>query len=176
MPLPEDAPRVVIETNHGDIVVGLYEELAPISVRNFLDYVDADYYDGTVFHRVRAGFMIQGGGFVRDGEGVLRGKSTRAPIVNEAANELRNLRGTMALARRADPDSATSQFFINLVDNQALDKFGDLEAGYTVFGLVLEGMEAVDAIAAVPTHLEPPFPEPAVPDEDVVIRSIRLLR
>ena len=176
MPLPEDAPRVVIETNHGDIVVGLYEDLAPIAVRNFLDYVDADYYDGTVFHRVRPGFMIQGAGYVRDDGGVLRGKPTRPPIVSEADNGLSNLRGTIAMARRADPDSATSQFYINLVGNQSLDHFGDLEAGYTVFGLVLEGMEAVDAIAAVPTHLESPFAEPAVPDEDVVILSIRLVQ
>ena len=176
MPLPEDAPRVVIETNQGDIVVGLYEDLAPIAFRNFLDYVDADYYDGTVFHRVRPGFMIQGGGYVRDDGGVLRGKPTRPPIVSEADNGLSNRRGTVAMARRPDPDSATSQFFINLVDNQNLDKFGELQAGYTVFGLVLEGMETVDAIAAVPTHLESPFTEPAVPDEDVIIRSIRLLR
>ena len=176
MPLPEDAPRVVIETNYGDVVVGLYEDLAPIAVRNFLDYVDADYYDGTVFHRVRPGFMIQGGGYVRDDGGLLRGKPTRPPIVSEADNGLSNLRGTIAMARRADPDSATSQFYINLVGNQSLDKFAELEAGYTVFGLVLEGMEAVDAIAAVPTHLESPFPEPAVPDEDVVILSIRLAR
>ncbi len=176
MPLPEEAPRLVIETNHGDVVVGLYEDLAPIAVRNVLDYVDAEYYDGTVFHRVRSGFMIQGGGYVRDDEGVLRGKPTRPPIVSEADNGLSNRRGTIAMARRPDPDSATSQFFINLIDNQFLDKFGELEPGYTVFGLVLEGMEVVDAIGALPTHLETPFAEPMVPDEDVVILSIRLVQ
>jgi len=175
--LSDDAPRVVIETSLGDIVVGLYEETAPVSVANFLAYVDARHFDGTVFHRVMPGFMIQGGGYVREGGQFLR-KETRAPIVLESDNGLRNLRGTLAMARMPSPDidSARDQFFINLVDNQRLDRLGDVELGYAVFGVVLEGMDVVDAIADVDIALTAPFPEASTPVEDVVIRSIRRRR
>jgi cyclophilin family peptidyl-prolyl cis-trans isomerase len=172
-PLPDDAPRVVIETSHGDIVVGLYAEQAPITVNNFLAYVDAGFYDGTVFHRVLPGFMAQGGGFVHQGDQYLP-KQTRPPIELESDVGLKNVRGSVAMARRDIPlASATSQFFINLVDNQRLDRLGDVNPGYAVFGTVIEGMDVVDSIAAVETGMRPPFPEPATPVEDVVIRSIR---
>ena len=178
MPVPEDAPHVVVETSLGRIVIGLYEEQAPITTRNFLSYVDSEFYDGTLFHRVIPNFMIQGGGFVRNEDGMLQGKLPRPPIISESDNGLKNLRGTLTMARSNDPDSATAQFFVNLVDNQRLDRLGDVNVGYTVFGLVVEGMDVVDAIAAVNTHHEPPLlpQEAPVPDEDVVIRSVRLLR
>ena len=179
VPLPEDAPLVVLETSMGRIVIGLYEEHAPVTATNFLGYVNSEFYDGTLFHRVIPNFMIQGGGFVRDGGGPLTGKPTRPPIVSESDNGLKNLRGTLTMARGGDPDSATAQFFINLVDNQRLDRFGQVNPGYAVFGLVVEGMDVVDAIAAVDTHSEPPVHPPGevpVPDEDVVIHSVRRLR
>lgn len=174
--LPENAPRVVIETDLGAIVVGLYEERAPLTVANFLSYVDAGHYDGTVFHRVMPGFMIQGGGYVRDAGGRFRRSETRAPIALEADTGLRNLRGAVSMARLDWPDTARDEFFINLVDNQRLDRLGEVQLGYAVFGAVLEGMEVVDAIAAVETHLVPEFTEPTTPVRDVVIRSVRRLR
>ncbi len=170
--LPDDAPRVVVETSLGTIVIGLYEERAPITVANFLAYVDAGFFDGTVFHRVMPGFMVQGGGFVHRNEQYIQ-KETMPPIVLEADTGLKNLRGTVTMARTPAPDSATAQFFVNLVDNQRLDRLGEVQIGYAVFGVVLEGMDVVDAIAAVETERRPPFPEPAVPVEDVVIRSVR---
>ena len=141
-------PRVLIETNKGKIVVELFPRLAPRSVENFLGYVDSGYYNNTVFHRVIPGFMAQGGGFGTD----LRKKPTNEPIPNEADNKLRNLRGTLAMARTNDPDSATAQFFINVVDNYMLDHRGKTPAGwgYAVFGQVVEGMEVADALVAVP--------------------------
>lgn len=141
-------PRVLIETNKGRIVLELFPKLAPKSVENFLGYVNADFYNGTVFHRVIPGFMAQGGGFGLD----LQKKPTRAPIPNEADNGLRNLRGTLAMARTSDPNSATAQFFVNVVDNFMLDHRGKTPAGwgYAVFGKVVEGMDVVDAIVAVP--------------------------
>jgi cyclophilin family peptidyl-prolyl cis-trans isomerase len=141
-------PRVLIETNKGRVVVELFPELAPKSVENFLGYVNADFYNGTVFHRVIPGFMAQGGGFGLD----LQKKPTNPPIANEADNKLRNLRGTLAMARTNDPNSATSQFFVNVVDNTMLDHRGKTPAGwgYAVFGQVVEGMDVVDTIVAVP--------------------------
>ncbi len=174
-PLPEDAPRVVVETSLGNFVIGLYEEQSPVTVANFLSYVDAQHFDGTVFHRVMPGFMIQGGGFVHQGDQFERNE-VRPPIVLESDNGLKNFRGALAMARTPDPNSASDQFFVNLVHNQFLDRLGDVEIGYAAFGQVLEGMEVVDAIAAVDTHRVPTFPEPTTPVEDVVILSIRRQR
>ena len=137
---------ITISTNHGDIVVELFEEKAPISCENFRQYIDEDFFADTVFHRVIPNFMIQGGGFTAD----MSQKPTRDPIKNEADNGESNSRGTLAMARTAVVDSATSQFFINLRDNDFLNH-GGRDFGYAVFGKVVEGMEIVDAIAAVPT-------------------------
>ena len=145
-------PRVKLVTSKGDIVIELAPEKAPITVENFLKYVKAKHYDGTVFHRVIGNFMIQGGGFeLKDGK--LVEKPTNPPIKNEADNGLQNLRGTIAMARTNNPDSATAQFFINVKDNPALDRRPG-SAGYAVFGKVVEGMDVVDAIKAVPTTLK----------------------
>lgn len=142
-------PVVMIETNKGTITLELYADKAPITVKNFLDYVNSGHYDGTIFHRVIDGFMIQGGGFTKD----MTQKSVKAPIVNEAENGLKNDRGTIAMARTSDVNSATSQFFINVVDNTMLDFKGKNPAhyGYCVFGKVIEGMDVVDKIKAVKT-------------------------
>ena len=137
---------VVLETNKGNITIELDEEKAPISVANFLAYVDDGYYDGTVFHRVIPGFMIQGGGMDEN----LKEKETKEPIKNEADNGLGNERGTLAMARTQIVDSATSQFFINLTNNDFLNH-GGRDFGYAVFGKVTEGMEIVDEIAKVAT-------------------------
>ncbi len=136
-------PVVVMETSKGTIKIELDEEKAPATVANFLQYVDDGFYDGTVFHRVVPNFVIQGGGFDEGG----KRKSTRSPIKNEADNGLPNKRGTLSMARTRDINSATSQFFVNLVDNKALDH-GTRDFGYAVFGRVTEGMDVVDAIAA----------------------------
>ncbi len=176
-------PVVVMDTSMGKITIELYEKQAPITVKNFLKYVDNDFYDGTIFHRVIDGFMIQGGGFNTK----FKEKETRAPIKNEAKNGLSNKRGTIAMARTDNPDSATNQFFINLVDNTMLDRKEDLDPrksnpGYAVFGYVIEGMSVVDKIAAVETEkteLETPegklFSAENVPKENVVIKSIRVV-
>ena len=134
------------ETTLGSFTVELFEKEAPVSAKNFLDYAEAGHFDGTVFHRVIPGFVIQGGGMMAD----MRQKATRAPIRNEADNGLKNRRGTLSMARTDDPHSATSQFFVNLVDNAFLDP-GRGGAGYAVFGCVTEGMDVVDKIAAVKT-------------------------
>jgi len=139
-------PRVLLTTSMGEIELELEAEKAPISVENFLGYVDSGFYDGTVFHRVIPGFMVQGGGF---GEG-LNQKPTKAPIKNEADNGLHNVRGTVAMARTQNVNSATSQFFINHRDNDFLDH-GGRDFGYAVFAKVVRGMEVVDQIAQVPT-------------------------
>ena len=145
------APRVTLSTSKGDIVVELYPDKAPQTVKNFLAYVDAKFYDGTIFHRVIPGFMIQGGGFTAD----MNQKSTKAPVKNEGGNGLSNSRGTIAMARTSDPDSATAQWFINLKDNTFLDRAESQDGwGYTVFGKVVSGMEVVDAIAGVPTGVK----------------------
>ena len=134
------------ETSLGSFTVELFEQDAPVTTQNFLDYVDAGHFDGTVFHRVIPGFVIQGGGLGAD----MRQKPTRPPIRNEADNGLKNRRGTLSMARTNDPHSATSQFFVNLVDNAFLDP-GRGGAGYAVFGCVTEGMDVIDRIAAVQT-------------------------
>lgn len=137
-------PRVTLDTSKGKIVLELYADKAPKSVANFLHYVRQHHYDGTIFHRVIAGFMIQGGGF--DTQGVE--KPTGAPIANESKNGVSNERGTIAMARTSDPNSATAQFFINVVDNPRLDGTPGTW-GYAAFGKVVQGMDVVDAIAAV---------------------------
>jgi len=154
-------PVVIIKTSKGDIKVELDKENAPISTDNFLAYVEDGYYDGTIFHRVINNFMVQGGGFTADGQQ----KPTKAPIKNEADNGLKNDRGTIAMARTAVVDSATSQFYINLVDNDFLNN-GIRDFGYAVFGKVVDGMDVVDAIAAVPTG------PGDVPNETIVIESV----
>jgi len=138
---------VVMETSLGTIEIELNRDLAPITVENFVSYVEDGYFDGTVFHRIIRGFMIQGGGL--DGAGEYR--ETKAPIEIESDNGLKNVRGAIAMARSSDPNSATSQFFINTVNNEGLDYPSFDEYGYTVFGLVISGMEVVDAIEAVET-------------------------
>jgi cyclophilin family peptidyl-prolyl cis-trans isomerase len=161
-------PRVVMETNYGKITVELYADKAPISVKNFLHYVDDKHYDGTTFHRVIADFMIQGGGF----EPGLKEKKTRDPIKNEAGNGVKNERGTIAMARTNDADSATSQFYINTVDNKKLDRANTKDnVGYAVFGRVIDGMDVVDAIRRVKTEEVPGHED--VPVKDVIIRSVR---
>ena len=155
----------------GPIKIELFEDLAPITVKNFLQYVDDKFYDGTIFHRVIADFMIQGGGFAPG----LKVKKTRAPIKNEAGNNVSNERGTIAMARTDEPDSATAQFFINTVDNRRLDRANAKdEVGYAVFGHVVEGMEVVDKIRRVET--ETPDGHKNVPVKDVVIQSVRRVK
>jgi cyclophilin family peptidyl-prolyl cis-trans isomerase len=155
-------PVVVMETSVGTIKIELDEERAPISARNFLAYVDDKFYDGTIFHRVIKNFMIQGGGM----EPGLREKRTRNPIRNESGNGLQNKRGTIAMARTNDLNSATSQFYINVVDNDFLD-----QNKYAVFGRVIDGMNVVDKIRAVETGSK--LGNNDVPLTDVVIRSVR---
>ncbi|MGB9893458.1 MAG: peptidylprolyl isomerase [Candidatus Saccharicenans sp.] len=162
-------PKVLMKTSKGDIVIELYPDKAPITVNNFLAYVDEKFYDGTIFHRVIKGFMIQGGGLTPD----LKTKSEkRPPIKNEAKNGLKNLRGTIAMARTRDIDSATCQFFINLVDNPFLDHVPDDpdKFGYAVFGKVVQGMEVVEAIANTPTTTKGMYRD--VPVEPIVIISV----
>ena len=144
-------PRVTLETSQGNIVIELDPEKAPISSQNFVNYASSGHYNGTIFHRVISGFMIQGGGFTAD----MTQKETRSPIKNESNNGLKNDRGTIAMARTSAPDSATCQFFINLVNNNALNY--PASGGYTVFGKVVEGMSVVDAIAKVPTGARGPY-------------------
>lgn len=160
--------KVKLETSKGVIVLELDPAKAPITVNNFLEYVRAGQFDGTVFHRVIPGFMIQGGGFTTD----LSQKPTRDPIVNEAANGLKNLRGSIAMARTGEVNSATAQFFVNLVDNAFLDHQNNTDKGfgYCVFGRVTEGMQVVEAIGAVPTGAAGPFGSD-VPKTPVVIKK-----
>jgi cyclophilin family peptidyl-prolyl cis-trans isomerase len=173
---PTGNPRVLLHTNQGDITVELYPNKAPKTVDNFLQYVNEGFYDGTVFHRVIPKFMIQGGGWTRD----LQRKRTHAPIRNESNNGLSNLRGTIAMARTADPHSATAEFFINLVDNKRLDYVADptsttpLSWGYCVFGKVVNGMETVDKIAAIETGPQGPF-QGDVPKTPVIIEKASLV-
>ena len=165
-------PVVLMETSLGNVKIELFEKEAPISVRNFLSYVNSGFYNGTVFHRVIPGFMIQGGGFTPD----LTEKQTRAPIKNEAANGLKNQRGTVAMARTNIVDSATAQFFINVSDNIFLNhRDGSIQNySYAVFGKVLEGMDVVDRIVSVRTGVVQGMSD--VPRVPVTIRSIQLLR
>ncbi|MEO6690016.1 MAG: peptidylprolyl isomerase [Dokdonella sp.] len=164
------APKVLIKTSMGDITVELYPDKAPKSVENFLTYTKSGFYDGTIFHRVIAGFMIQGGGFSKD----LVMKKTRAPVANESKNGLSNLRGTLAMARTADPNSATAQFFINTVDNPRLDYASDTDPGYCVFGKVTAGLDVVDKIRAVPTGPQGPF-RSDVPTAAISIQKVALV-
>lgn len=176
---PAAAKKVRFKTNKGDIVVELNAEKAPVTVENFLGYVNKKHYDGTVFHRVIANFMIQGGGFSVQG-GQLVEKPTGKGIVNEGRNGLKNERGTIAMARTADPNSATAQFFINVKDNPGLNFPSN--GGYAVFGKVVSGMEVVDAIKAVATGqkelamLHPGTGERIVqPSGDVPVENVVIL-
>ncbi len=158
---------VVMQTSMGELTIELDMENAPISSENFLAYVNDGFFDGTIYHRVIPGFMIQGGGFTAD----MKQKSTREPIKNEASNGLKNLRGTLTMARTQVVDSATCQFFINLVDNDFLDHRGQSPNayGYAVFGKVTAGMDVVDAIAKVATGNQGPHQD--VPNEPVIIEK-----
>ncbi len=174
---------IVIETSMGTIEAELDADKAPITVKNFVDYANKGFYDGTVFHRVISDFMIQGGGFTEE----LKEKPNADPIQNEASNGVSNTRGTLAMARTPDPNSATSQFFINVVDNgYRLDPSAEVGAGYAVFGKVTKGMDVVDKIKAVkttskpltqltPTGEEIQMDSPDVPEEAVIIKSIKVL-
>jgi len=164
-------PVVVVKTNKGSIEIELYPDKAPVTVKNFLDYVDAGQYDGTIFHRVIKNFMIQGGGFTADGQQ----KPTRPPIKNEAGNGLKNTRGTLAMARTAVVDSASAQFFINHADNAFLDHKNETSQafGYCVFGKVTSGLDVVDAIADAPKGSNGPGVFQDRPKDDVVIESIK---
>ena len=162
-------PMVELKTTQGDIVVEVFADKAPKSADNFIQYVKDGFYNGTVFHRVIDGFMVQGGGFDAD----MKQKSTRAPIENEARNGLRNEVGTLAMARTADPHSASSQFFINLVANTALDYPSRDGWGYAVFGKVVKGLEVVESIAKQPTANRGFHQN--VPVEAVIVNSARVL-
>jgi peptidyl-prolyl cis-trans isomerase A (cyclophilin A) len=165
----DDRPVVVFDTTAGPITLELDRAKAPITVENFLAYVDSHFFDGLVFHRVIPGFMIQGGGMTEQMQEKTEG--ARPPIQNEARNGLSNARGTICMARTSDPNSATSQFFINLVDNaRSLDP-NPRSAGYAVFGKVIAGMETVDAIATVPTGRRGPHDD--VPLKPITIKSAR---
>ena len=160
----EISEKLNIQTSHGNMVIEIYPEKAPITVKNFLSYVDKGFYNGTIFHRVIDGFMIQGGGFDKD----MMQKEADAPIKNEANNGLKNLPYTIAMARTNDPHSATSQFFINLSDNYFLDD----GAGYCVFGKVIEGHEVVKTIGNLSTHVTRGMGD--VPIKTVTINSIKI--
>ncbi|TAN47989.1 MAG: peptidyl-prolyl cis-trans isomerase [Methylococcaceae bacterium] len=169
--MSKSATSVKLQTSLGSIVIQLDREHAPLTTDNFLAYVKEGFYDGVVFHRIIPGFMAQGGGFSADFEQ----KSTHAPIKNEADNGLKNKRGTIAMARTSDPDSATAQFFINLVDNTALDFTSATPRGwgYAVFGAVTEGMEVVDAMAKVPTGSRGPHAD--VPKTPILIEKATVI-
>lgn len=162
--------KATIETSMGSITVELDDAKAPITVKNFLDYAKSGHYDGTIFHRVIDGFMIQGGGFTKS----MDQKKTNAPIKNEASNGLANKRGTIAMARTMVVDSATSQFFINLVDNDFLNFRAPTPQyyGYAVFGKVTDGMDVVDRIAKVKTGFAGPHQN--VPEEPVIIKKVHV--
>ena len=165
-------PQVRLETSKGTITLELFSRNAPTSVANFVSYVKAGFYDGTVFHRVIPGFMIQGGGMTAD----MTEKPTRATIRNEANNGLKNFRGTLAMARMGEPHSASSQFFINVADNDVLDHRGENDAdwGYAVFGKVISGMDVVDAIVSVPRGNLGPYQD--VPTEPVLIKHATVIK
>ncbi len=170
-PTSSASPRVLMQTSMGDIVIELYPNKAPKSVANFLQYVDDGFYNGTIFHRVIDGFMIQGGGFTPD----MEQKQTRAPIMNEADNRLRNTIGTSAMARTMEPHSATSQFYINVAMNSSLD-FREKTPrgwGYAVFGRVVKGMEVVKAIKSVPTTRVEVYRD--VPATPIIIQKVSRL-
>ncbi|TNH42862.1 peptidylprolyl isomerase A [Photorhabdus luminescens] len=160
--------HVKLTTTEGNIELELNNQKAPITTKNFIEYVNEGYYNNTIFHRVIPGFMVQGGGFTKD----LQQKATKAAIKNEADNGLRNLRGTISMARTADKDSATSQFFINVADNAFLDH-GQRDFGYAVFGKVVKGMDVVDKISQVKTENVGPYQN--VPVKPVVILSAEII-
>ncbi|MGO4391030.1 peptidylprolyl isomerase [Variovorax sp. M-6] len=166
----QSAPRVKLATSAGDIVIELAPDKAPKTVENFLQYVKDKQYDGTVFHRVIDGFMIQGGGFTPD----LKQKATRAPIPLEAKNGLKNAKYTIAMARTSDPNSATAQFFINVKDNTMLDAPNPDGHGYAVFGKVVSGTDVVDKIRAAPTGIKAGMQD--VPVETITIQSATLAK
>jgi len=165
-------PVLLMSTSMGDIKIELDPEKAPVTVKNFLDYVEAKHYDGTIFHRVIKGFMIQGGGFDKD----MKQRPTKAPIKNEAGNGLKNVTGTIAMARTNVVDSATAQFFINVVDNAFLDHKNETPSGfgYAVFGKVVEGMDVVRKIEQVPTTSR--MGNQDVPTEPVIIKSVSVVK
>ena len=174
-------PKVLLETNHGDITIELNEEKAPITVKNFISYVEKKFYDNTIFHRIIDGFMIQGGGF--SNEEMPAQKKPDDPIKNEGKKSgLSNIRGSIAMARTNDPHSATSQFFINVVDNKNLDPGGFSADGYAVFGKVTKGMDVVDKIKSVKTGSTPLKTLGGVgamrdvPVKKVIIKSAKLLK
>ena len=162
-------PVVLMKTSMGDVKIELFADKAPLTVKNFLQYVEDRFFDGTIFHRVIPDFMVQGGGFTED----MQRKETRATIKNEARTDVPNKRGTLAMARTGEVDSASSQFFVNLKDNAFLDHKDDTAKGfgYCVFGQVLSGMDVVDKIAKVPTKTV--YVHRNVPVKPVVILSIR---
>jgi len=167
---PKGGPVVIISTSMGDIKVELYEKEAPETVKNFLAYVNDKFYDGTVFHRVIPGFMIQGGGFTE----AMQQKPTKPSVKNEAGNGLKNDVGTIAMARTSDPDSATAQFFINVKGNDFLNREKAQDGvGYTVFGKVIDGLDVVRKIERVSTGRKGMFSD--VPVETVVIKSITVV-
>ena len=166
-PAAAENPRVEMRTSKGTIMLEIFADLSPKTAANFLQYVRDGFYNGTIFHRVIDGFMIQGGGFTED----LTRKPGRAPIKNEASNGLKNEVGTIAMARTSDPHSATAQFFINVNNNESLNYPGRDGYGYAVFGKVIKGMEVVDKIAKVATAPKPPHQN--VPLKPVVIESAR---
>jgi cyclophilin family peptidyl-prolyl cis-trans isomerase len=164
-------PKVEMETSKGKIVIELFAGNTPVTVKNFLNYVDTKFYDGTIFHRVIPNFMIQGGGFTAD----MKRKSAGAPIKNEADNGLKNDRGTIAMARTGDPHSATAQFFINTINNDSLNHKSKTQQGwgYVVFGKVISGMDVVDAISSVKTVTRGSYRD--VPAETIEIQNAQVL-
>ncbi len=161
--------EAVLDTSMGEITIRFEADRAPITVKNFIEYAKAGFYDGTIFHRVIDGFMVQGGGFTED----MKQKRTNAPIVNEARGGLANTRGTVAMARTSDPHSATAQFFINTVDNDFLDAKNARDGwGYTVFARVVKGMDVVDKISSTPTGVKMGMRD--VPVKTVTIRSVKI--
>ncbi|GFO67453.1 peptidyl-prolyl cis-trans isomerase [Geomonas limicola] len=167
----EKNPVLVIETSLGNMKIELFQKEAPISTQNFLDYATSGFYNGTVFHRVIPGFMIQGGGLTAN---MMPKGANKPPIKNEAGNGLKNDRGTLAMARTGAPDSATSQFFINVVNNNGLNRPSPDGFGYAVFGKVLEGMDVADKIVNTPSGVKNGFPN--APLTPVVIKSVKLLK
>lgn len=164
-------PVVLMETTLGSVKIELYADKAPLSVKNFLEYANSGFYEGTIFHRVIPGFMAQGGGFTTD----RKQKETRAPIKNEAGNGLKNDRSTIAMARTANPDSATAQFFINVVNNDGLNRPSPDGYGYAVFGKVIDGMDVVDKIVTTPKQrLNMLFSD--LPVTPVVIKSVKTVK
>ena len=163
------APTVEMQTSVGTIVIELDADKAPVTVKNFLQYAKDGFYNGTIFHRVITNFMIQGGGFSKD----MSEKQTASPIINEAKNGLKNERGSIAMARRGDPNSATAQFFINHRDNSSQLDYPLNGGGYAVFGKVTQGLDIVDKIAKVPTGNHGMFQD--VPLEPVIIQSVKII-